>query len=117
MMKPRRESGRNVCGHREHRVLRRWRERGQRYRRHVLTTVVIRRCGLNRHEPRDTVRGERDAGRTNRSLWLGLSCESIDVPDQWRLEIGRQLLVLNEATTDLSSTFRGVFNATRLQLR
>src|SRR5580765_1389723 len=106
MMKPRRQSGRNVRGHGEHRVLFSWRQRGEWRRGYVLTTMVVRRGGLDRHEPHDTMRSELNAGRTDRSLCRGLGRESIDVPDQWRLETGRERLVLNKAAADLSSTFR-----------
>ena len=110
MMKPRRQSGRNVRGHGEHRVLlRRW-QRGQRRRRHVLTTVVVRRCGLNRHEPCDAVRRESNAGRTDRSLCGGLRCESIDVPDRWRLETQEEAACsqqgCNRSLLDVQVSFR-----------
>jgi hypothetical protein len=83
----------------------------------MLTAVVINRGGLNRHQPRDTVRGERDTGRTNRTLCRSLGSELIDVPNEWRLEPRRKRLVFNQAASDLSSTLWRIFDAARLQLR
>ena len=79
MMEPRRQSRRNVRGHREHRILFRWRQRRQWRVRHMLTAVVVGRCSLNRHKPTGAVRGECDASRTHSRLRGGLLSESVSM--------------------------------------
>ena len=61
-MKPRRQSGRNVRGHGEHRDFSAGGSAGSGARGYVLTTMVVRRGGLDRHEPHDTMRSELNAG-------------------------------------------------------